>query len=52
MTTTTFSPLTTLMTGSLPRIDTDLLRTAAAIVAAVASSTFVLSILATVQAGL
>jgi hypothetical protein len=52
MTTATLSNLTHTATFAFPRIDTDLLRTAAAVVSAVAASAFVLAILSSVQAGL
>ena len=48
----TTATLTHTLTDSLPRIDTAFLRTAAAVIAATATSAFVLSILASVQAGL
>jgi hypothetical protein len=52
MTTATFSHLTHTLTDSFPHIDTAFLQTAAAVISAVAASAFVLSILASVQAGL
>jgi hypothetical protein len=52
MTTATFSNLSHTMSGALPRVDTDLLQTAAAVVSAIGASAFVLAILASAQAGI
>ncbi|MEJ0045055.1 MAG: hypothetical protein WDN04_02060 [Rhodospirillales bacterium] len=52
MTTATFTTHPTqTVTGAFPAIDSDRLLTAAAVIAAIVASSFVLSILATVQAG-